>query len=154
MVPRCDNCCDMLWLEQRRTNSLGRAGCWYCLTLGTRVRSEKWGHRAWPMLGPDKWSNMRTHRPGPGEARDTHWSQARPGTETSPQRGQHYYTYVKSVRSLCRIDMSLYQCTSLFAIETVRLDNPAENSASITINPTMILRTLQDKLWYQIIWRK
>ena len=39
MVPRCDNCCDMLWLEQRRTNSPGRAGCWYCLTLGTCVET-------------------------------------------------------------------------------------------------------------------
>ena len=48
-------------------------------------------------------------RPSWAEPRDTHWSQARPGTETSPQRGQHYYTCVKSVRSLCRIDMSLYQ---------------------------------------------
>ena len=48
-------------------------------------------------------------RPSWAEARDTHWSQARPGTETSPQRGQHYYTCVKSVRSLCRTEMSLYQ---------------------------------------------
>ena len=105
MVPRCDNCCDMLWLEQRRTNSLGRAGCCYCLTLGTCVRTQGTGPGpCWVQTNGATWGQTD---PG-GLRRVTHIG-AILGQGLRQVLKEANTTCVKSVRSLCRTEMSLYQ---------------------------------------------